>query len=184
MVAVATPAMAHSGSGALGGFTAGFAHPLSGLDHLLAMVSVGIWGAILRRPLLITLPIVFPAMMAVGGLIGLLRLPVPSVELGIAFSVLALGAAIAFEWKAPVAAAVLVVAVFAMFHGYAHGRELPHAADPVLYSVGFMLATGLLHLAGIGIGQIHDWRYGPDATRLVGASVSLAGLWFLSQAIV
>ncbi|MFN2474616.1 MAG: HupE/UreJ family protein [Sphingomicrobium sp.] len=179
----ASPVSAHTGSGVLGGFVAGVEHPLSGPDHLLAMVSVGIWGAILGRPLLVALPIVFPAMMAVGGLLGLIHLPFPPVEIGIALSVLALGSCILFEWRAPVSAAVLLVAVFALFHGYAHGRELPRAADPVYYSMGFMLATGLLHIAGIGIGLIHSQPHGPLATRTLGGGVAAAGLWFLWQAL-
>ena len=180
----ATPALAHSGSSGLGGFLAGAWHPLSGLDHLLAMVSVGIWGAILGRPLLVVLPIVFPAMMAVGGLLGLMHVPLPPVEIGIALSVFLLGGCIAVEWRAPVVAAILLVALFALFHGYAHGRELPRAADPVYYSMGFMLTTGLLHVAGIGIGLIHSRPAGPMVTRGIGGGVAIAGLWFLRQALV
>ncbi|MFL6725774.1 MAG: HupE/UreJ family protein [Sphingomicrobium sp.] len=181
---LASPAAAHTGSGGLGGFVAGIEHPLTGIDHLLAMVSVGIWGAILGRPLLIALPVVFPGMMAVGGLLGLIHLPFPRVELGIALSVLLLGGAIALEWRASVWAAVVLVGVFALFHGYAHGRELPRAADPVYYSLGFMLATGSLHVAGIGIGLVHDRPGGPAVTRLAGGIVAVAGVRFLWQALV
>ncbi len=183
-IAAASPAIAHSDSSGLGGFVAGVEHPLSGADHLLAMVSVGIWGAILGRPLLVTLPVVFPAMMAVGGLLGLAHVPLPPVEIGIALSVLLLGACIVFEWRAPVAVAVALVALFALFHGYAHGRELPRVADPVYYSMGFMLATGLLHVVGISIGLIHSRPAGPAVTRTIGGGVAMAGMWFLRQALV
>lgn len=180
----ASPAAAHEGSGALGGFMAGVAHPLTGMDHLLAMVSVGIWGAVLRRPLLIVLPVLFPGMMAVGGLLGLVHLPFPPVEIGIALSVLMLGGAIAADWRAAVPVAVGMVAIFALFHGYAHGRELPRAADPVFYSIGFMLSTGLLHIAGIGIGLVRHRPGGAVVTRGVGALVAIAGIVFLWQALV
>lgn len=176
-------AMAHEGNGAAGGFIAGFSHPLTGLDHLLAMVSVGIWGAILGRPLLVALPVVFPAMMAVGGLLGIAAVPFPPVEIGVALSVVILGIAIATAWRAPVWLAVMLVGGFALFHGYAHGRELPAAADPLYYSVGFMFATGLLHLAGIGVGLLHNHRGGRPIARTIGALVAACGSWFLWQAL-
>ncbi len=185
--AVACPAEAHTGTGLPGGFVSGFLHPLSGWDHLLAMVSVGLWGAILRKPLLIALPVIFPCMMVVGALMGMLHFPLPRTEIGIALSVLILGVVIALEYKAPVWLACLIVALFAVFHGYAHGRELPSAADPVGYSVGFVLATGLLHLCGIGIGFINDVERGAFKGRYVvkglGVIIGLAGLVFLWQAV-
>ena len=177
---VASPALAHDGSGA-GDLVAGLEHPLTGLDHLLAMVSVGIWGAVLGRPMLVVLPVVFPAMMAVGGLLGIIGAPLPPVEFGIAVSVLSLGAALALEWRAPGWAAIVLVAIFALFHGFAHGRELPRAADPVYYSLGFMLSTGSLHVVGIGIGTLHD-RAG-RVTRTIGGLVTLAGVYFLWRAV-
>lgn len=183
----AAPAEAHTGTGLPGGFVSGFLHPLSGWDHLLAMVSVGLWGAILRRPLLIALPVIFPGMMVVGAILGIAHVPLPRTEVGIAISVLVLGAVIALEYKAPVWLACVIVAVFAVFHGYAHGRELPSAADPVGYSIGFVLSTGLLHLCGIGIGFINDvdrWRFkGRYLIRALGAAIGLAGCVFLWQAI-
>src|SRR5580658_8176127 len=129
MVAVCSlfsnPAAAHTGTGLPGGFVSGFIHPFSGLDHLLAMVSVGLWGAFLGRPLIYVLPVVFPAMMVGGAILGMFLVPLPPVEIGIALSVLVLGGCIALSVKAPVSAACVVVAIFAIFHGYAHGRELP-----------------------------------------------------------
>ncbi len=175
-------ASAHEGSVA-GGFSAGFSHPLTGLDHLLAMVAVGIWGAILGRPLLFALPVTFPAMMAVGGLFGIAGLPFEPVEIGVALSVLVLGGAIAANWRAPVPVAILLVAVFALFHGYAHGSELPAAADPLYYSLGFMLATGMLHLFGIAIGTIHGHARGRPLARGIGGLIALSGMAFLWLAL-
>jgi urease accessory protein len=176
-------AAAHIGTGLAGGFAPGFIHPLSGLDHLLAMVCVGLWGAFLGRPLIHVLPIVFPAMMAGGAVLGMLGVPVPPVEVGVALSVLVLGGCIALAIQAPVWAASLIVAMFAVFHGYAHGRELPSAADPIGYSAGFMLATGLLHVLGIGIGFLRGWPGGAVALRSLGAIIGASGIWFLSQVL-
>jgi urease accessory protein len=181
---LSNPAAAHMGTGLSGGFVSGFVHPLHGIDHLLAMVSVGVWGAFLGRPLLYVLPVVFPGMMAVGAIMGMLAVPMPPVEIGIAISVLVLGGCIMAAAKPPVWCASLIVAVFAIFHGYAHGQELPSAADPINYSAGFVLATGLLHVSGISLGYLNNLRNGITATRSVGAAVALGGGWFLYSAIV
>jgi urease accessory protein len=180
---VSNPATAHVGTGLPGGFMSGFVHPLGGLDHLLAMVSVGLWGAFLGRPLIYVLPVVFPAMMVAGAIMGMFVVPLPPVELGIAVSVLVLGGCIALSLRAPVWAATLVVALFAVFHGYAHGKELPSAADPVSYSAGFVLATGFLHVAGISLGFLNDRPNGVVATRSVGGVIASLGAWFLYRAI-
>ncbi|MDE1146308.1 MAG: HupE/UreJ family protein [Azospirillaceae bacterium] len=180
---ISGPAMAHTGTGLPGGFLPGFLHPFGGLDHLLAMVAVGLWGAFLGPPLLQALPVLFPVMMVVGAVAGMVGLPLPPVELGIACSVLVLGGCIAGAVKAPAWLALSLVAVFALFHGYAHGRELPSAADPAGYSVGFVLATGLLHLAGVGIGCLNGRPGGPRITRGLGGSVALTGLGFLIRAV-
>jgi urease accessory protein len=180
---VSNPAAAHTGTGLPGGFPSGFLHPVSGIDHLLAMVSVGLWGAFLGRPLIYVLPVVFPAMMVVGAIMGMFVVPLPPVEIGIALSVLVLGGCIALAIRAPVWAAILVVAVFAVFHGYAHGRELPSAADPISYSAGFVLATGLLHVSGICLGLLNNRPNGVVATRSVGAVIAALGAWFLYRAI-
>jgi urease accessory protein len=110
------------------------------------------------------------------------QVPLPPVEIGIALSVLLLGGAIAAAFRAPVWAACLVVGVFAIFHGYAHGQELPSAADPVGYSAGFVLATGMLHVAGIGIGLLNARPWGERATRGLGGLIAMAGCWFLYAA--
>lgn len=179
----AAPASAHMGTGLPGGFIAGFEHPLTGFDHMLAMIAVGLWGAFLGRPLIVALPIIFPSLMAAGGVIGMLRLPLPPVELGIALSVIVLGTAILLAWRAPVWLACLLVATFALFHGYAHGAELPSAADPIGYSAGFVIATGLLHLVGIGIGELTNRGRLKFVARGLGGAIAAIGVWFLANAI-
>ncbi|GAA0703866.1 HupE/UreJ family protein [Dokdonella soli] len=179
----ASPATAHMGTGLSGGFAYGFRHPFTGLDHLLAMVSVGLWGAFLGPPLIYVLPVVFPIAMVAGAVLGMLSAPLPPVEIGIALSVLMLGACIAFALKAPIWAASLVVGLFALFHGYAHGRELPSAADPFGYSAGFVFATGLLHVLGIGIGVLNARPSGRVATRGLGGFIAAFGIWFLYRAV-
>lgn len=181
---VASPAWAHSGATLQGGFASGFMHPLSGPDHLLAMVAVGLWGAFLGRPLVVALPVIFPTVMAVGGVLGMIGVPMPPIELGIAVSVLMLGFMIAAAFRAPVWAASIVVGVFAVFHGYAHGQELPVAANPIAYSMGFVFATGLLHVAGIAIGMLNTRPGGVLVTRGLGAFIAVAGAYFLYAAAV
>jgi urease accessory protein len=178
-----SPAAAHLGTGLPGGAAAGLLHPFSGFDHLLAMIAVGLWGAFLGRPLSYVLPVVFPAMMVVGAIMGMFSVRLPPVEIGIALSVMVLGGCIALAVKAPVWAASLAVALFAVFHGYAHGRELPSAADPVGYSAGFVFATGLLHISGIGLGVLNDRPHGVTATRGIGGIIAAMGVWFLYRAI-
>ena len=181
--ALAAPAAAHFDPSLAGGFGAGFRHPLSGPDHLLAMVAVGLWGAFLGRPLIVALPVIFPTVMAFGGALGMAGVPMPPIEIGIALSVLLLGAAIAFAIRPPVWVAVLLVATFAIFHGYAHGSELPSIADPIAFSVGFVLATGLLHVAGIVLGLLNERPGGERITRTAGGLIAATGLWFLYRAI-
>ena len=178
----ASPALAHSGAGVAGGFASGFSHPLGGLDHMLAMVAVGIWGAFLGRPLIWALPVAFPLIMVVGGVAGIMNMPLPYVETGIAASVIGLGLAIALAWRAPAAAAVAVVSVFALFHGYAHGKELPEAAAPEAFAAGFVVATGLLHLAGIGLGLLIGMRGGGTILRFAGGAIALTGVWLIAGA--
>jgi urease accessory protein len=176
-------ARAHVPGGGASGFLAGLRHPVSGLDHVLAMISVGIWGAQLGPPAVWLLPVTFPMMMAVGGFLGLAGISLPGVEIGIALSALLLGLAVAREARPGLAVAAALVALFAIFHGHAHGAELPAGQDGVLYSVGFVVATGCLHAAGIAIGLVHRWKAGRAALRVAGAAVALAGLAFLWRAI-
>jgi urease accessory protein len=165
---------------AVGGFISGFKHPISGLDHIVAMVSVGLWGAQLGAPAIWLLPVTFPIVMAFGGMLGLMGVPLHGIETGIALSAIGLGAMVASEARPPLVFAALLVGFFAIFHGYAHGTELPPDENGVLYSMGFVIATGLLHLTGIGIGLIHRWQAGQMILRLGGAAVAAAGGWFLA----
>lgn len=178
LFAGAGPAAAHDGT-ELGGFLAGFSHPFLGPDHFLAMVAVGVWGAFLGRPLILALPTIFPPVMAIGGVLGMVGAPVPPIELGVAISVVLLGAMIAAAVRAPIWVACALVAAFAVFHGYAHGLELPSSAEPAGYSLGFVVATGLLHLAGIGLGVMTGRPQGAKVVRAAGAGVAGAGLYFL-----
>jgi urease accessory protein len=148
----ATPALAHTGIGPASGFTHGFLHPLGGLDHVFAMVGVGLFAAALGGRALWLVPLSFVTMMAVGGALGMAGTFLPYVEIGIALSVVALGAMVAFQWKFPLAVAALVVGLFAIFHGHAHGAEMPDSISGIQYGAGFVLATALLHCAGIGAG--------------------------------
>jgi urease accessory protein len=174
-----TPALAHFTGNAATGFASGFLHPLTGLDHMLAMVSVGIWGAILRAPAIWLLPICFPLIMAFGGVLGVIGMPLPASELLIALSVLVLGALVAFERRLPVPTALIIVGIFAIAHGHAHGAELPHSADALAFTIGFVFATGLLHLAGIAIGFLTRWQTGMVTIRACGCSVAIAGCYFI-----
>jgi urease accessory protein len=184
LVASAWPALAsaHTEAGRAEGFLAGLHHPVSGLDHVLAMVSVGLWGAQLGAPAVWLLPVTFPMVMAFGGMLGLVGVPLPGVEVGIALSGILLGLAVLAEWRPPLWVAAVVVGFFAVFHGHAHGTELPQGASGLLYSMGFVIATGSLHAAGIGIGVIQRWGWGRVVLRATGALVALAGCVFLWRA--
>jgi len=172
-------AEAHVEEGVLGGFASGLQHPIFGLDHLLAMLAVGIWGAQMGGRRVWTLPVTFPLIMALGGIAGMAGLYLPSVEIGIALSVLALGLAIAFAWRPFEPVALALIAVFAVFHGYAHGVELPGAADPAAYATGFVVATGAIHVAGIGIGLVLGTLFRGWVSRGLGAAIAASGLYFL-----
>ena len=173
----------HEQQGQAAGFITGLLHPVSGLDHVLAMVAVGLWGAQLGAPAIWLLPVTFPLMMAFGGFLGLVGVPLPGVEIGIATSAILLGAMIALQARPPLAVAALLVAFFAVFHGHAHGTELPPGQSGLMYSVGFVVATGLLHAVGISIGLIHRWGSGRLLLRGAGVVVTLAGVFFLWRAV-
>ena len=176
-------AHAHEEKGQAAGFVAGLSHPVSGLDHVLAMIAVGLWGAVLGPPAIWVLPVAFPLVMAAGGLLGLLGIPVPGVEIGIALSAIVLGTMVLAEVRPPLWVAAVIVAFFAVFHGHAHGRELPAGTSALLYSLGFVVATGLLHAVGILLGAAHRWSVGRQAVRIAGGGVALAGIFFLWRAI-
>jgi len=175
-------AFAHVQKGEAAGFVTGIKHPVTGFDHVLAMVAVGLWGAQLGAPAIWLLPVAFPMVMAFGGMLGLMGVPLPGVEYGIAASAILLGAAVMFELRPPLAIAAAIVAIFAIFHGHAHGTELPPGQSGLLYSIGFVMATGCLHGVGIGIGTIHRWGWGKKGLRLAGAGVALAGMFFMWRA--
>jgi urease accessory protein len=177
-----SPAFAHMGERVAGGFVGGFMHPIFGPDHVAAMVGVGLWGAFLGAPAIWVLPVVFPLIMAAGGVVGILGVPLPGAEIAIAISAIVLGLAVALALRTPIWIAAIIVGAFAVFHGHSHGVELPAGADIVAYSMGFVIATGLLHLAGIGIGSLARWRAGRVAVRIAGAAIALAGIVFLSRA--
>lgn len=178
-ITLTSPAFAHEAS-RLGGLEAGLLHPITGLDHVVAMVAVGLWGGILGRPAIWLLPVVFPLAMALAGAAGVAQLPLPGVEIGIASSGIVLGLAVLMALRPPLWVAGLIVGAFAVFHGHAHGAELPVAANPALYAVGFVVATGALHLVGIGIGTLWSWRGGQVAVRAAGAAIAVAGAAFLT----
>ena len=179
-------AFAHPSIGSHVDFAGGFAHPLSGLDHVLAMVAVGMFAAHLGGRALVLLPATFVLVMAAAGGLGMAGIGLPFVELGIALSVIVLGAAIAFRLKAPVVIAMTVVGFFAIFHGHAHGTEMAGLSAGALYGVGFVLATALLHAAGIGIGVAIDGLGAVQGKRLYqlsGSAMALAGVAILAGVI-
>lgn len=175
-------AEAHVQHGEAMGFITGFAHPISGLDHVVAMIAVGLWGAQLGAPAVWLLPVAFPMVMAFGGMLALIGVPLPGAETGIAISAILLGGAVMSEARPPLVVAASVAAFFAIFHGHAHGAELPPGANGFLYSLGFVMATGCLHAVGIAIGVVHRWMWGRSALRLAGAVVGTVGVFFLWRA--
>jgi len=182
LFALPMPLAAHEGATAEG-LISGLYHPISGLDHVLAMVAVGIWGAQLGAPAIWVLPVTFPMVMALGGMMGLLGISLPGVEVGIGASALLLGLMVALEKKPDLRLAAALVGFFAIFHGFAHGAELPVGESGLTYSVGFVACTGTLHVVGIGLGLAHRWTWGKRALRAFGGVIALAGAWFLWEAL-
>ena len=177
-----TVAFAHTGVGNTSGFLHGFGHPISGLDHILAMVMVGVFAWQLGGRALWLVPMTFLVIMSIGGALGIAGIGVPFVEIGIALSVVVSGAIVAFNVKAPTAAAMGLVGLFAIFHGHAHGAEIPEDAAGVAYATGFMIATALLHLAGITAGFLigrAGEHYGSVLVRMAGGFAGVAGLGLL-----
>lgn len=174
---------AHVEGGQAVGFVTGLHHPWSGLDHILAMIAVGLWGAQLGRPALWLLPIAFPMMMAFGAMMGLLGLPLPGVEIGIAFSAILLGLMVLGEVRPKLAVAIAMVGFFAIFHGHAHGTELPAGQSGLLYSMGFVIATGCLHGLGIALGLVKGLPAGRYALRGAGSFIAVMGVVFLWRAL-
>lgn len=175
-------ALAHSGHGDAAGFTHGFLHPLGGLDHVLAMVAVGLYAALLGGRALWLVPATFVTVMALGGAAGVAGYALPYAEIGIALSVVVLGVAVALRVSLPTLAAMALVGVFAVFHGHAHGAEMPQNLSGYEYAAGFMLATALLHGAGIalglGMGRLGEIG-GRRLTQATGGAMALAGVVLL-----
>ncbi len=176
-------AHAHVQQGQTVSFLAGLEHPWSGLDHVLAMIAVGLWGAQLGNPAIWTLPIIFPLVMSFGAMMGLLGIPLPGIEVGIAASAIVLGIMVLGEIRPKLIVAATLVGCFAVFHGHAHGTELPAGQSGILYSMGFVVATGCLHGVGIAIGLIHRWPLGKLMLRGSGALIAVMGIFFLWQAV-
>jgi urease accessory protein len=175
----ADEALAHTGAGPVAGLTAGLSHPIGGLDHVLAMVAAGILAAQLGGRAIWLVPAAFVAMMAAGGLLGVAGVAVPFIEQGIAGSVVILGFVIALGRRLPLATAVALAGGLAIFHGHAHGTEMPADAAGFAYGAGFVLATALLHAAGMALG-IGMRKFGealaPVAVRIAGGVIASAGL--------
>ncbi|WP_119418569.1 HupE/UreJ family protein [Desertibaculum subflavum] len=178
VLASAGAAAAHTGHGATEGFAQGFAHPLLGLDHLLAMIAVGLWGARIGGRARWLVPAAFVGVMALGGVIGVAGFGLPLVELGIVGSVLVLGLLVAAAPQPPLWAPAAIVALFALFHGHAHGTEMPEAVSGLAYSLGFVLATALLHSLGLMLGLLVAGR-SPLALRLGGGAIAACGALLL-----
>jgi len=173
-LAVPGAALAHTGH-PTGGFGYGFAHPLGGLDHLLAMLAVGLWAAQAGGRALWAVPATFLAVMAAGGGLALAGVALPAVELGIAGSVLAFGLLVACAARLPLPAGMALTGAFALFHGFAHGAEMAAGASAVAYGAGFLAATALLHGVGLVAGQLGRVRLGGALVRVGGAATAAAG---------
>jgi urease accessory protein len=180
LLLLAGPAAAHTGAGVPGGFISGLTHPIFGWDHVVAMVAVGLWGAFLGAPAIWLLPVVFPMVMAFGGALGVVGMPLPHVETGIALSGIVLGLVVATGFRAPLWLAAVIVGSFAIFHGHAHGTELPAAANPYAYAVGFVAGTGFLHLCGIALGLLVLLPRGRWIVRGLGLGIAGVGAAFLT----
>jgi len=175
---------AHETGDVAGGLGSGFSHPFTGFDHVVAMVAVGIWGTQLKQPAIWLLPVTFPVVMAFGAMLGVMGVPLPGIEIGIAVSAIVLGTMIAFEITPALWIAAVIVGFFAIFHGHAHGTELPDSVQPLAYGVGFVVGTGILHIIGISIGLIEKVKIGDKIIRACGFVIGLVGVCFLYNALV
>jgi urease accessory protein len=162
---------------------AGLGHPFSGIDHILVMIAIGIWASQLGRRAVFALPVAFPLIMTLGAFLGVIGVPLPAVEAGIALSAIFLGAAVLLKSRADLRMAVPLVAIFGLFHGHAHGSELPLEQNALLFGAGFVAGTGLLHAVGIAFGLMRGWRWGRVALHGAGAAVLASGIAFLLGSI-
>ena len=179
----ASPAFAHVGIGSTASFSAGVAHPLSGLDHLTVMVAVGLWAARKGGRALWVWPAAFVAVMLVGGALGIMHVPVPFVEPGILASVVALGLMVALAVDLSVWTGAVVVALFALLHGHAHGTEIAETMSGAEYMVGFALATATLHGIGIGFALTMQRAHLRPLIRIVGAVCVAVGAGLMTGAL-
>jgi urease accessory protein len=177
IAAMATAAEAHvSSAGHVHGFLQGFTHPVSGLDHVLAMIAVGAFAFVLGGRALWALPLTFMTLMLAGGVLGMSGVALPAVEFGIAASVLVLGTIVALQWKAPLRVATALVGFFAVFHGFAHGAEMPVDISGLAFGAGFVAATAILHGVGLALAATaNQFRF----TRIGGALCAAAGVGLL-----
>jgi urease accessory protein len=183
LLIASTAAQAHTGVGETSGFIHGFAHPINGADHILAMVAVGLFAAHLGGRALWLVPASFVLMMVLSGAFGMAGVNMPFVEIGIGLSVVVFGIAVAFGFHIPTAAAMTLVGFFAIFHGHAHGAEMPESASGLEYGFGFVLATATLHASGIGMGLLigrMGETSGARILRATGSAVALAGIAILT----
>jgi urease accessory protein len=182
IVGLSSPAMAHVTNASGAGFGGGFAHPFSGLDHILAMVAVGMWASQLGRPAYWLLPLTFPVAMALGAILGVIGVQLPWVEIGIAASVVVLGMLIAAALQPSLALSIVLIGLFALVHGHSHGTELPQAASSLAYGAGFLGATVALHTIGLTIGSTSRWPLARFGFRAAGAAIAVVGLLLLVSA--
>jgi urease accessory protein len=176
---LSSPAIAHITNASGAGFAGGFSHPFSGLDHILAMIAVGLWASQLGRPAYWVIPLTFPVVMVMGAILGMMDLPLPWVEIGIAGSVIILGAMVALALKPSLAVSVVLIGLFAMMHGHSHGTEMPQAASPVAYGAGFLIATVTLHAIGLVIGGTSRRPFARVGLRTAGATIAAIGVVLL-----
>ena len=182
VAALPSPVFAHVLGGPMGGFGSGFGHPLAGFDHFLAMLAVGLWGAQMGGRAVWSLPATFPLIMCIGGVAGMLGLmPDETIRIAIAISLVVLGGVIAARWVAPEWAALIIVAFFAIFHGYPHGQLTLRATDPAAFTVGFVVSTGAIHILGIAVGLGLNRVWNGNLVRAMGAAIVAAGVYFLLQ---
>lgn len=170
-------AFAHIGVGETTGLMHGFGHPIGGVDHMLAMIAVGLWAIQIGGRALWVVPCTFVGVMVLGGILGFTGLPVPFVEAGILVSILILGMLIAGSFKVPLVYSSLIVGLFAIFHGHAHGAEMPESISAVSYAVGFALATAMLHMAGLGLGALMQKTNLHTVSRFAGGAIALSGVY-------
>ena len=181
LAALIVPSLAHAhvGVGETSGFLHGMGHPLNGLDHICAMIAVGLWAAQMGGRSIWAVPLTFVGVMALGGFLGAMDVNLPFVEMGIVISVLALGVLVAASVRLPLAASVIIVGLFAAFHGHAHGAAIPETASGLAYAAGFIIATALLHALGIGLGITIQRLARPQVVRFAGIAITLCGGYLL-----